>query len=44
VTVVVDASVILALLLPDEDSALGERLFTDPELKRRRLPPTTRSI
>jgi predicted nucleic acid-binding protein len=33
VTVVVDASVILAFLLPDEDSALGQRLFTDPELK-----------
>ena len=32
-TVVVDASVILAFLLPNEDSVLGERLFTDPELR-----------
>ena len=31
-TVVVDASVILAFLLPDEDSGLGQRLFMDPEL------------
>lgn len=31
-TVVVDASVILAFLLPDEDSPLGHRLFSDPEL------------